>query len=85
MSETRAYGRTGRTHQAAPSEASSVVAGGRDCGGDGAPQVSAKRPWYHPRPKPRRPTDPLGFNGMWWAAVVVAYIAFELLWWSWLL
>ena len=28
------------------------------------------RRWYHLRPKPRQPTDLLGFNSTWWMVVV---------------
>jgi hypothetical protein len=43
------------------------------------------RRWYHLRPKPRRPTDLLGFNSSWWMAlgwpllIVVALFPFP--WW----
>jgi hypothetical protein len=41
--------------------------------------------WYHPRPKPRRRTDFMGFNSEWWMAlgwiVVLIVFAFPYPWW----
>ena len=42
------------------------------------------RRWYHLRPVPRRRTDLMGFNGMWWAIfwiIVVVVVVFPFPWW----
>ena len=45
-----------------------------------------RRRWYHLRPEPRRRTDLMGFNSLWWMAVgwvaLVVLIVFPLPWWS---
>ena len=44
-----------------------------------------RRRWYHPRPKPRRPTDLMGLNSTWWMAlgwlVLLIVVAFPFPWW----
>ena len=38
-----------------------------------------ERGWYHPRPEPRRRRDLMGFNSVWWMAllwIVVIALAF---------
>lgn len=49
-------------------------------------QVSVQpgRPWYHPRPRPRRRSDVMGLSGIWWALiwlVVIVLAFFPLPWW----
>jgi hypothetical protein len=41
------------------------------------------RRWYHLRPKPRRRTDMMGFNGTWWALVWIVVIVVLLEPWFW--
>ena len=87
MSDTTASNRRRSALRGAPAEVPAGDPASITDGGDGRKDPggleSAGRPWYHPRPQPRRPMDVLGFNGTWWAAILVAYVAFELLWWSW--
>lgn len=40
-------------------------------------QSHARRPWYHPRPRPRRWADFMGFNvGMWLLVTVLVVLLF---------
>jgi hypothetical protein len=49
-----------------------------------APEDQGRR-WYHPRPKPRRRTDFMGFNSKWWMALgwfaLLLVVAFPFPWW----
>jgi hypothetical protein len=49
-----------------------------------APGDSERR-WYHLRPKPRRRTDLMGFNSMWWMAlawlIVIVVAISPVPWW----
>lgn len=63
------------------------VLGQRDLEREDARQaiVHRGRRWYHPRPQPRRRTDVMGFNGIWWALLwlIVIVLAFFPLPWLW--
>lgn len=46
--------------------------------------IPPRRPWYHPRPQPRRRSDVMGLSGIWWALiwlVVIVLAFFPLPWW----
>jgi hypothetical protein len=57
----------------------------------GPPQDDATdergRRWYHPRPKPRRRADLMGFNSTLWMAIgwliLILVIIFPFPFWSW--
>jgi hypothetical protein len=89
MSTMRATGGSAGNHRPAPTEPPKVEQAVTSPGSDGSDEhvqrVTSPRSWYHPRPKPKRPMEVLGFNGLGWAAILVVYVAFELLWWGWLL
>ena len=64
-----------RTRQAPHAQAGDDrISDDRDLAGpDGEDEIDATddrgRRWYHPRPKPRRGTDFMGFNSRWWMAL----------------
>jgi hypothetical protein len=49
------------------------------------PTAERRRRWYHIRPEPRRRTDLMGFNSVWWMLVVwlvvIVVAVFPFPWW----
>jgi hypothetical protein len=49
------------------------------------PTAERRRHWYHIRPEPRRRTDLMGFNSVWWMLVVwlvvIVVAVFPFPWW----